>query len=222
MSPLPGWEHNAEAVSGMQTARGVGGVPRQVPYPVNDYMTGLLGAYGVLLALHERALTGVGSWVRGSLARSATFTQMLSSTLGHTWIVPCADGEVRVHAVDGQSVPDVAEIRAYALANSTLSVMRESKRRGWFAVVEGDVRRQFRHGEFAPFTLEWDQTSAGSVRQAFTPAFGDHAGQGAPRWPAPDPGSDTESVLLSAGCTAADIDEWMRDRVVSGRVALFS
>ena len=35
--------------------------PMLMPYPVNDYGTGMMGAYAVALALHERNRTGKGA-----------------------------------------------------------------------------------------------------------------------------------------------------------------
>ena len=74
----PGWEHNAQAATGMQLALagwGPGRPPDQVTYPLNDFGTGLLGAYGIMLALGQRNLTGKAQFVAGSLARTATFIQ---------------------------------------------------------------------------------------------------------------------------------------------------
>jgi crotonobetainyl-CoA:carnitine CoA-transferase CaiB-like acyl-CoA transferase len=75
-----GWEHNAQAASGMQAARGRDGVPQQVPVPVNDYVTGLYTAFGVIASLRHRARTGRGALVRASLARSASITMQRRRT----------------------------------------------------------------------------------------------------------------------------------------------
>ncbi|MEV6929016.1 CoA transferase [Dactylosporangium sp. NPDC051485] len=69
-----GWEHNAQAASGMQDDR-ARATPVQVPYPVNDYATGYLGAFGTLVALRGRQRRGNGSIVRGSLLRTAVRLQ---------------------------------------------------------------------------------------------------------------------------------------------------
>ena len=42
-----------------------------MPYAVNDYGTGLMGAYTVALALHERNRSGQGQAVDSGLARTA-------------------------------------------------------------------------------------------------------------------------------------------------------
>ncbi|GAA2597993.1 hypothetical protein GCM10010399_30840 [Dactylosporangium fulvum] len=69
-----GWEHNAQAASGMQHDR-ARATPVQVPYPVNDYAAGYLGAFGTLVALRGRQRRGNGSIVRGSLLRTAARLQ---------------------------------------------------------------------------------------------------------------------------------------------------
>jgi crotonobetainyl-CoA:carnitine CoA-transferase CaiB-like acyl-CoA transferase len=75
-SERAGWEQLAQAVSGIQVRRGGrDGAPITLPYPMNDYGTGLLGAYAVSLALHERNNTGRGQAVDGGLALTAGLLQ---------------------------------------------------------------------------------------------------------------------------------------------------
>jgi len=85
-SGLPGYEVNAQAVSGM-TARmdGVG-----QPFAVNDYATGLLAAFGIGLALFRRMRTGRGQAVEAALTRTATLLQApyLQLYAGKTWNEP--------------------------------------------------------------------------------------------------------------------------------------
>ena len=72
----PGWEQLAQATSGMQVRHGGrDGAPKLVTYPVNDYGTGLLAAYGVALALLERERTGEGQQVDAGLALTAGLLQ---------------------------------------------------------------------------------------------------------------------------------------------------
>ena len=72
----PGWEQLAQATSGIQVRRGGrDAAPQLLPYPMNDYGTGLLGAYSVALALHERNRTGKGQSVDGGLALTAGLLQ---------------------------------------------------------------------------------------------------------------------------------------------------
>ena len=63
----PGWEQLAQAATGMQMRFG-DDRPALQPFPINDYGTGLMGAYGVALALLERQRSGEGQHVRTALA----------------------------------------------------------------------------------------------------------------------------------------------------------
>ena len=72
----PGWEQLAQATTGIQVRRGGrDAAPQLLPYPMNDYATGLLGAYSVALALHERQRTGRGQSIDGGLALTACLLQ---------------------------------------------------------------------------------------------------------------------------------------------------
>ena len=72
----PGWEQLAQATSGMQVRHGGrDGAPKLVTYPVNDYGTGLIAAYGVALALLERGRSGVGQQVDTGLSLTAGLLQ---------------------------------------------------------------------------------------------------------------------------------------------------
>ena len=75
-SERAGWEQLAQGTSGMQVRRGGrDGAPMLAPYAVNDYGTGLMGAYAVALALHERNRTGRGQSVDSGLALTAGLLQ---------------------------------------------------------------------------------------------------------------------------------------------------
>ncbi len=71
----PGHEQLGQAVTGMQRRFGGDGRPVLQPFPVNDYGTGLMGAYGVALALHHRNRTGQGQHIDSALAYTATMLQ---------------------------------------------------------------------------------------------------------------------------------------------------
>ena len=72
----PGWEQLAQATTGMQVRRGGrDDAPQLLPYPMNDYGTGLLGAFSIALALHERNRTGQGQSVDGGLSLTACLLQ---------------------------------------------------------------------------------------------------------------------------------------------------
>ncbi len=75
-SERPGWEQMAQAVTGIEVRRGGrDAAPLMFHYPVNDYGTGLLGAYAVALALLERNRTGRGQPVDCGLALTACLLQ---------------------------------------------------------------------------------------------------------------------------------------------------
>ncbi len=69
----PGFDQNAQAATGMQLRNGgADGEPGPPPYTFNDYGTGIMAAYGVILALLERERTGRGQKVDTSLAYTAS------------------------------------------------------------------------------------------------------------------------------------------------------
>lgn len=73
----PGYEPNAQAITGMQARIG-GGADRPAgqPFAINDYCTGLLGAFGLGLGLLHRLMKGEGQRVETSLGHAATFLQL--------------------------------------------------------------------------------------------------------------------------------------------------
>ncbi len=69
----PGYEQNAQAATGVQIRNGGRSeVPLHSPYTFNDYGTGLMGAYAVMLALLKRRQTGKGQFVHTSLAQTGS------------------------------------------------------------------------------------------------------------------------------------------------------
>lgn len=65
---LAGYDAAIQAMSGLMSVNGeVGGEPLRVGLPVVDLVTGLNATLGVLLALHERARSGLGQFVEASL-----------------------------------------------------------------------------------------------------------------------------------------------------------
>lgn len=89
----PGWEHLAQAATGMQMRFGETR-PELQPFPINDYATGIMGAYAVALALRHRALTGEGQQVRSALAYTATLLQspFMQAYEGKRWDEPRGQG----------------------------------------------------------------------------------------------------------------------------------
>ena len=69
----PGYEQNAQAATGVQIRNGGRGEkPIHSPYTFNDYGTGLMGAYAVMLALLQRRRTDKGQFVHTSLAQTGS------------------------------------------------------------------------------------------------------------------------------------------------------
>ena len=69
----PGYEQNAQAATGVQVRNGGRGAkPIHSPYTFNDYGTGLMGAYAVILALLHRRRTGRGQLIHTSLAQTGS------------------------------------------------------------------------------------------------------------------------------------------------------
>ena len=66
-----GWEQLAQAATGMQTRYGGDGPPTLQPFPINDYGTGIMGGFGVGMALYHRERTGQGQEIYTALARTA-------------------------------------------------------------------------------------------------------------------------------------------------------
>jgi len=89
-SGRPGHEQIAQAATGMQERFGGSGRPTLQPYAVNDYGTGIMGAYGVALALFHRQRTGQGQHVSSSLADTACALQSmyLQDYAGKRWNEP--------------------------------------------------------------------------------------------------------------------------------------
>ena len=72
-SNRPGYEQNAQAATGVQIRNGGHGErPIHSPYTFNDYGTGMMGAYAVMLALLQRRQTGEGQFVHTSLAQTGS------------------------------------------------------------------------------------------------------------------------------------------------------
>ncbi len=86
----PGHEQIAQAASGMQERYGGDGRPVLAPFPVNDYGTGFMGAYGVAMALYHRKRTGQGQHIDTALAYTATMLQsaLLQDFAGKQWDEP--------------------------------------------------------------------------------------------------------------------------------------
>lgn len=67
-----GWEQVAQTMTGL-AHEGTPDHPKLLPAAANDYTTGYLAAYGILLALARRAVEGGSYHVRASLCQSGMF-----------------------------------------------------------------------------------------------------------------------------------------------------
>jgi crotonobetainyl-CoA:carnitine CoA-transferase CaiB-like acyl-CoA transferase len=87
----PGHEQLAQSATGMSVRFGGDGPPRlQVSGALNDFGTGIMGAYAVALALLHRRRTGEGQFVNTALAYTACTLQSLFmyDFEGKTWDEP--------------------------------------------------------------------------------------------------------------------------------------
>ncbi|MCH2525313.1 MAG: CoA transferase [Dehalococcoidia bacterium] len=75
LSSRPGHEQIAQAATGMQKRFGGTGQPLTQPFAINDYGTGYMGAYGVVLALLNRNRTGEGQHVDTALTYTSCTLQ---------------------------------------------------------------------------------------------------------------------------------------------------
>jgi crotonobetainyl-CoA:carnitine CoA-transferase CaiB-like acyl-CoA transferase len=95
----PGWEQLAQTVTGVARAHGldVHGAPDRpelLPAAVNDYTTGYLAAFGVMVALLQRARYGGSFWVRVSLARTSMWLRSLGLAAHLPAVSPPGDAEL--------------------------------------------------------------------------------------------------------------------------------
>jgi crotonobetainyl-CoA:carnitine CoA-transferase CaiB-like acyl-CoA transferase len=70
-----GYEPMGQATSGMKVRTGGDGPPASQPFALNDYGTGVLGAFAIALGIFHRLRTGEGQHVQASLAQTGTFHQ---------------------------------------------------------------------------------------------------------------------------------------------------
>jgi len=217
-----GWEHNAQAGSGMQVARQRAGRPRAVPVPVNDYATGLLAALGVLLALLRRDRTGAPAQVGASLARSATFLQ-LGTVSGEAALARPADDSECLRTADGWIRTAPGQASPAEVAGRTSARAAALLRDRDVAVATERVPRDLLTADWARsegLIVEWDHPAWGTLRQGMA-RMRSSAFEASPGWPAPDPGEHTVAVLRQLGRSQAEIDQLSAAGVVARRRPLF-
>ncbi len=150
-----GYDQIAQGEAGLMSVTGSGPEdPQRVGVPIGDLLAGMYGAYGVLAALRERELTGVGQVVRTSLLAAVVGVHAFQGTrytvageVGvaqgnhHPSIAPyglfrCADGSVQI-AVGSESLWQRL-VSAFSLDESGLetNALRVADRARVISVVE--------------------------------------------------------------------------------------
>ena len=118
----PGFDQIAQAMGGLMSITGAPGAgPMRAGIAVADLCAGLFSAYGILVALLEREISGMGQWVQTSLLEAQAFMldfQAARWLMGnevpaqdgnyHATIAPCgafrtSDGHISL-AVVGQAI----------------------------------------------------------------------------------------------------------------------
>ncbi len=227
MTELPGYDQTVEALTGMQIRYGGTEHPAVWPYGgVNDYAAGYSAAFGVMLALHDRKRTGKGQEVHASLAATAGYLQSMH-LLGHEgqdWSEPvgpdvlgyrahqglyeCKDGWIyvggpetsqfetlfgEIQALEDQLVTWCEERTAEAAVAELVEVGIGADRLRWINEVMSDpavVRRGLSVVSQGP--------GGGLVRTTGPAKWLSHSWIDAGR-PAPEPGTDAQSVLDTVG-----------------------
>lgn len=100
-SKRPGREVLAQAISGVTLRLGSKDEPIFNGFNANDYCTGLMCAFGIMLALLVRDKTGSGQFVHSALIYGATLLQsnMMQDFEGKDWTVPNGQACLGTHAL---------------------------------------------------------------------------------------------------------------------------
>jgi crotonobetainyl-CoA:carnitine CoA-transferase CaiB-like acyl-CoA transferase len=90
MGTYRGFEGNAQAVTGLMHRFGGDGPPLGQPYLLDDYGTGIRGAFAIALGVFHRHKTGRGQHINIALAETATYHQaaFLLDYSGKVWNEP--------------------------------------------------------------------------------------------------------------------------------------
>ena len=201
----PGWEQLAQATSGIQVRRGGrDGTPKLLPYPMNDYGTGLMGAYAVALAVHERNRTGEGQTVNSGLALTAGLLQSpyFLDYEGHKRDEPeglgvrgfsaksrlyeAADGWIFFHCPNDEAWGKLVELSDFedmtgdddTLTESLASVLAGKPRADWEKLINPTGVSVMANRMVADFQYDADIRKAGLIVSRDHPGYGqaDHLG----------------------------------------------
>jgi crotonobetainyl-CoA:carnitine CoA-transferase CaiB-like acyl-CoA transferase len=228
-----GWEHNAQAASGQQTARAENGVAQQVPFPVNDYATGMLGALGVAFAVLRRDLTGLGSRSRGSLVRSGTFLQLVCyepyadapKRLENALVLHCKDGYVSAWLPIGATEQQRAALSKISTAAATSmcdSLIGQLWAWGISAMREMKPKEMLKQPwvEACGLAVEWTHPVYGRIRQS-TPRVTASGFETRADAPAPAPATDSRAILAEIGL-AEKADALIASGAVLDKLLMFA
>ena len=94
LSGRAGWEQVAQSMLGICHDSGAE-QPALLPVPACDYLTGYLGAYGILLALARRAVEGGSYHVNVSLCQSGMMLNRRGRVASSAEAVPLTETEAR-------------------------------------------------------------------------------------------------------------------------------
>jgi crotonobetainyl-CoA:carnitine CoA-transferase CaiB-like acyl-CoA transferase len=213
----PGYEVQAQAASGLRYARS--GRPPGQPFAVNDYGTGLLGAFAAGLALFQRSRTGAGQAVEAALAYTATILQ--SATL-HTDASTREDAlgwspsQRLYRASDGwlfvaDHPADEHEFESETVATCVEKLAHQGISAHALVPIDALMRDQWviDHGLSLTCLLDTGETVTAvgpPARLSRTPVQ--------PGQPAPTPGTDAASILRDIG-RDAQLEELVRMGVIA-------
>lgn len=225
-----GREQLGQGPTGIQVRVGGSGEPVMSPYPLNDYGSGNLGAFGGLLALYHRLRGGAGQHVRSSLTHSGTFLQIpfMVAHPGRVWDEPAGpeakgwgphdrlyagcDEWFYLCAPDGlDAVPELAglaedELEAVLAARPAQAWVDRLVAAGIGAhvLVDQSALMDDPVARSRGLVIERDHPGTGRVRMAGPSARLSATPARATR-PAGRPGSDTRAVLDGLGLDGADL-----------------
>ena len=206
-SERPGWEQLAQATSGIQVRRGGrDSAPQLLPYPMNDYGTGLMGAYAVALAVHERNRTGKGQRVDSGLALTAGLLQSpyfldyegyvrdepeglgVRGFSAKSRLYKAADGWMFLHCPDDESWANLAKLSEFssvaangndeALTESLTEILAGKGRDEWANLINPTGVSVIANREVHDFRDDPDIRKAGLIVERDHPGMGraDHLG----------------------------------------------
>jgi crotonobetainyl-CoA:carnitine CoA-transferase CaiB-like acyl-CoA transferase len=229
-----GWrgrEQLGQGPTGIQVRVGGDGEPVMSPYPLNDYGSANLAAFGTLLALYHRLRGGAAQHVQSSLTHSGTFLQIpfMVAFPGRHWNEPAgpqakgwgpwdrlyagSDEWFYLCAPNGlDAVPDLAGLNEEQLAK----LFRSAPAREWVdRLVAADVGAHVLVDQSdlmddpvalaRGLVVDREHPGEGRVRMAGPSARLSRTPARATR-PAGRPGTDTHSVLEGLGFDSAELE----------------